>query len=95
MELLLLAIWDAYRFSLPHISIILFYVLHSIKTLFRMGRQRERRANKGIRKQWQQEDMIKALSAVRKKEMGYLKAYNVPRQTLFRLSSLRKLFEPN
>ena len=40
------------------------------------------------RKQWSSEDMSAAVTAVREKKMGYLKAaryFNIPRTTLFRL----------
>ncbi|CAH1977399.1 unnamed protein product [Acanthoscelides obtectus] len=41
------------------------------------------------RKQYNEQDMARAIKAVREKTMGYLKAarsFNVPRTTLFRLS---------
>lgn len=42
------------------------------------------------RKKWRKEDMVRAIEAVRSHEMGYKKAadrFNVPRTTLFRLST--------
>lgn len=49
--------------------------------------------NKPQRKQWSSEDMAKAITAVRKKEMGLKKAsktFNVPRPTLQRLARVDK-----
>lgn len=62
-----------------------------------MGRTKLNRPNRGIRKQWKEDDMVKALQAVRKGEMGYKKAamvFSVPRTTLFRLSN-KKTVDPN
>lgn len=55
-----------------------------------MPRQTERRCN-NKRKQYKEEDMARAIKAVKEKTMGYLKAsksYKVPRTTLFRLSQI-------
>ena len=57
----------------------------------------------GKRKQWKEEDMIKAIEAVRSNNMGTLKAskmYSVPRTTLQTLSkklilALKRLFVLN
>lgn len=51
-----------------------------------MPRRKHQKTTK--RKQWNEEDMKKAVTAIRSKQMGYLKAcktFKVPRATLFRL----------
>lgn len=53
-----------------------------------MPRKKLQKESKGLRKNYNQEDMIKAIEAVKAKKFGYLKAakmYNVPRSTLARM----------
>lgn len=55
-----------------------------------MPRTKLNRESKGLRKNYNAEDMIKAIKAVTAKKCGYLKAakkYNVPRSTLVRMCS--------
>lgn len=55
-----------------------------------MGRTKLYKESKGLRKNYNKEDMIKAVEAVRSKTCGYLKAakmFNVPRSTLARMCS--------
>jgi hypothetical protein len=69
-------------------------MVHSIKFDFRISRKKERSPCEGKRKQWSQNNMVKAITAVRKNRMDYVKAaktFNVPHQTLFRVANKRNL----
>jgi hypothetical protein len=61
-----------------------------------MPMKKERSPREGKGKQWSQQDVVKATTAIRENKMGYLKAANtfkVPRQTLFRFAN-KKGLEP-